>query len=617
MTIRGIVLDLAGTAVDYGSLTPVEAFKKTFADFAIPVSTQLIRKYTGMEKIAQTKAILADPQESKLWHQVYPQLTENEMFKKIYDSLEVNIIQILKKNSELLPGMQVLIKYTNENQIMLATTTGYSDRMIQSVAGNFKQQGFDPLYNITGDQTNHVTRPQPDMLQLAMKKMKIEDPTQVIKVGDTVNDIREAQNAGTISVATVEGGNLIGLSKDDFYHLSLDQQAQKIAEAKQILAAAKPDYIIDNLFALKPIIENLNHHTILLTPGPATLSPTVKKVMLNDLGTWDDDYKIITQKIRQQLLKIAGVTNQDYSAILLQGSGTYGVEAVLATLEADSTILIASNGVYGRRMSQIADRLGIKHLDLKFKDTEVVDQKKVLDVLAQHPEITHFAMVHCETTTGIINQIELLIPKLHEQGIITIVDAMSSFGGVPIDLRKLQSDFLISSSNKCIQGAPGFVFVIARKSVLENLQGHAHSLALDLYEQYKCFEENHGKWRFTSPTHIVAAFWQALLELADEGGVAARNKRYIQLEKYIRAGFIKLGFDTIIDERNQSPIITSFLYPDRNFKFDQFYQFLKRHGFIIYPGKLTEVDCFRIGNIGNLKLIDAQRLLKYTAQYLQ
>ncbi|WP_125761800.1 2-aminoethylphosphonate--pyruvate transaminase [Companilactobacillus hulinensis] len=350
---------------------------------------------------------------------------------------------------------------------------------------------------------------------------------------------------------------------------------------------------------------------LLLTPGPLTTSETVKKAMEFDYCTWDNDYKEITQSIRQSLLALADVNPSKYTAVPIQGSGTYGVESVISSVVPDSgTLLIAMNGAYGKRIGQMADVYGIKHIDLAIDEQKPVLLEDVKSVVEMHPEITHFAMIHCETTTGILNPIEDIIPWVKEQKIVTIVDAMSSFGGIPIDVSGIGIDFLISSTNKCIQGVPGFSFVIARRSVLEATKGTSRTLSLDLYDQYHEMEVNNGKWRFTSPTHVVHAFAQALEELKLEGGLQRRYKRFQSNQKQLADGMERLGFEVLIDEKWQSPIITSFIYPTDDFDFHEFYQELKESGFVIYPGKISQVPTFRIGNIGEVYRDDIARLLK-------
>ncbi|WP_334352372.1 2-aminoethylphosphonate--pyruvate transaminase [Companilactobacillus sp. HBUAS56257] len=349
---------------------------------------------------------------------------------------------------------------------------------------------------------------------------------------------------------------------------------------------------------------------LLLTPGPLTTSEEVKNAMDFDYCTWDDDYKKITQSFRHSLLEIAKVTADEYTAVPIQGSGTYGVESVISsTISKNDKLLIAINGAYGRRISEMADIYGINHVDCVFDEREPVTLSRVNECLAKHPDITHFVMIHCETTTGILNPIETIIPEIKSKGIKTIVDAMSSFGGIPIDVKAEKIDYLISSSNKCIQGVPGFSFVIAKKSELESTKGLARTLSLDLYDQYAEMEKNNGKWRFTSPTHVVHAFYEALQELKAEGGVEARHQRYLANQKHLATGMEELGFKVLIDEKWQSPIITSFIYPNDDFDFHKFYQQLKADGFVIYPGKISQVPTFRIGNIGEVYDNDISKLL--------
>lgn len=219
-------------------------------------------------------------------------------------------------------------------------------------------------------------------------------------------------------------------------------------------------------------------------------------------------------------------------------------------------------------------------------------------------------MVHCETTTGVLNPLDAIAEVVKRHGKVLIVDAMSSFGGVPVDMAELGIDFMISSANKCIQSVPGFGFIIARRSLLERCKGVARSLSLDLYDQWETMEKGHGKWRFTSPTHVVRAFMQALKELDAEGGIAARYARYCENHRTLVEGMRSLGFKTLLPDEEQSPVITSFYYPTENFDFKDFYLKLKAKGFVIYPGKISQADTFRIGNIGDVFPADFVRLIE-------
>ena len=353
----------------------------------------------------------------------------------------------------------------------------------------------------------------------------------------------------------------------------------------------------------------------LLTPGPLTTSATVKEAMLFDRCTWDEEYKMITQKIRRQLLTVAAVSEEEYTAVLLQGSGSFGVEAVLTTsMNEKDKCLFISNGAYGERMIAMAKRLGLAHAICSFPCDQLPASKDIRDILESDPAITKVAMVHCETTTGILNPLEEVAALAREYGKTLIIDAMSSFGGIEISVEHLGIDFLISSANKCIQGVPGFCFVLAKRAALAACKGNSRSVSLDLYDQWQHMEGS-GKWRFTSPTHVVTAFSQALDELEAEGGVAARQQRYEANNRLLRTKLSSLGFAPYIVEKVQSPIITTFRYPDADFQFAEFYRFVKQQGFVLYPGKLTDADTFRVGNIGEIYESDINQLCEVITRY--
>lgn len=351
---------------------------------------------------------------------------------------------------------------------------------------------------------------------------------------------------------------------------------------------------------------------LLLTPGPLTTTDTVKEAMMSDWCTWDEDYNIgIVEVIRKELVEIASSRPEEYTAVLMQGSGSFCVEATLGSVvRPTDKLLVAANGAYGKRMGVISEYYHIDCHVMKFEETEAVDPKVLDEYLIAHPETTHVAVVHCETTTGVLNPLEEIAAVVKRHGQVLIVDAMSSFGGVPIDMAKIGIDFMISSANKCIQGVPGFGFILARRSLLEKCKGVARSLSLDLFDQWETMEKGHGKWRFTSPTHVVRAFLQALKELKAEGGVAARYGRYCENHRTLVDGMRALGYKTLLPDSQQSPVITSFYYPSAEFDFKDFYQKLKAKGFVIYPGKISQADTFRIGNIGDVHPDDFVRLIE-------
>ncbi len=348
----------------------------------------------------------------------------------------------------------------------------------------------------------------------------------------------------------------------------------------------------------------------LYTPGPLTTSQTVKQAMLHDLGSRDGVFIELVGDIRRRLLAVGGVDGGEYEAILLPGSGTYGLEAAVSSVvPPDGKLLVIVNGAYGRRMAAIAS---VHHIQVETVDCpehQLPDLEQISQVLANDRSITNVAMVHCETTTGIINPVSAVGDLVRKSGSVFLVDAMSSFGAVPLNLPAAGIDFLISSSNKCLEGVPGCAFVLASRKPLLAIEGFARTLSLDLLAQWQGFERD-GQFRFTPPTHVLLALHQALVELEAEGGVQARAQRYRQNYETLIRGMRALGFHEYLDPACQGHIITSFRYPSQpQFDFETFYRRLNNLGFVIYPGKVSDADCFRIGNIGRIFETDILNLL--------
>ncbi len=323
--------------------------------------------------------------------------------------------------------------------------------------------------------------------------------------------------------------------------------------------------------------------------------------MMFDHCTWDDDYKSITQEIRRKLLALAHASEENYTAVLMQGSGTFGVESVITSVVGEEDkLLICANGAYGERMKDMADHAGISYVIYNQDYRKSPSAEQVEKILEEDKAITHVAMVHSETTTGILNDIASVCKVVKEAGKTMIIDAMSSFGGVEIPVEELSIKKIVSSANKCIQCVPGFSFIICHRAALAASAGKARSLALDQYDQWKTMEKD-GKWRFTSPTHTVLAFAQAIRELEAEGGIPARSARYYSNNRLLIEKLKEFGIRPYLDMEDQGPIITTFLYPeDHQFTFGELYQYIKDRGYAIYPGKLTDADTFRIGNIGEI-----------------
>jgi len=355
----------------------------------------------------------------------------------------------------------------------------------------------------------------------------------------------------------------------------------------------------------------------LLTPGPLTTAYSVKQSMLRDWGSWDSDFRATTWHIRQALLALIDDPDHLFDCVPMQGSGTFAVEAMLGSLlPRDGKALVLANGAYGLRTAKTLKYLGRAHTIIDKGDYLPPRGEEVASALAADPEITHVIAIHCETSSGILNPIEEISQATYAAGRKLLIDSMSAFGAVPLSSQTIEYEAIVSSANKCIEGVPGFGFVIVKKSVLQAAKGCSHSLSLDLYDQWVTMEKT-GQWRFTPPTHTIAAFAEALRQHREEGGVEARGARYRANRDTLVAGMRKLGFETLLHDRWLSPIIVTFFNPVHpNFEFESFYNLMKNKGFIIYPGKLTVVDSFRIGCIGQLDTYVMQQVVSAAAESL-
>jgi 2-aminoethylphosphonate-pyruvate transaminase len=338
---------------------------------------------------------------------------------------------------------------------------------------------------------------------------------------------------------------------------------------------------------------------ILLTPGPLTTSDKTRAAMLRDWGSWDSDFNQITARIRQQVLRIVH-GEASHECVPLQGSGTFSVEAAIGTIvPRDGHVLVPNNGAYCQRIARICKVLGRRVTTIDYREDQQVQAADVDRALAADPSITHVALVHCETGTGVLNPLHdvALVVEKHGRGLI--VDAMSSFGAIDIDARRTPFDAVVAASGKCLEGVPGMGFVIARRSTLEKCEGNSHSLAMDLYDQWMYMGKT-TQWRFTPPTHVVAALDEAITQFVEEGGLEARGGRYARNCKALIDGMAALGFRSYLDPAIQAPIIVTFHAPDDpKYDFKTFYQEVKKRGYILYPGKLTQVETFRVGCMGH------------------
>ncbi|MCW2272320.1 2-aminoethylphosphonate--pyruvate transaminase [compost metagenome] len=342
----------------------------------------------------------------------------------------------------------------------------------------------------------------------------------------------------------------------------------------------------------------MSNAPILLTPGPLTTSARTRQAMMVDWGSWDRDFNQLTASLCEQLLAIVGGADSHH-CVPLQGSGTFAVEAAIGTLvPRDGKVLVLINGAYGQRLAKICKVLGRAYSTFETAEDEPTTAADVDRLLAADSTITHVALIHCETSTGILNPLPEIAQVIARHSKRLIIDAMSSFGALPIDAREVPFDALIAASGKCLEGVPGMGFVFANKDSLAAAEGNSPSLAMDLQDQHAYMAKT-GQWRFTPPTHVVAALHEALLQYNEEGGLPARHQRYASNCKALLDGMAAIGLRSFLPAEIQAPIIVTFHAPtDPRYQFKDFYERVKAKGFILYPGKLTQVETFRVGCIG-------------------
>ncbi|MFL6877248.1 2-aminoethylphosphonate--pyruvate transaminase [Pseudomonas marginalis] len=356
---------------------------------------------------------------------------------------------------------------------------------------------------------------------------------------------------------------------------------------------------------------------ILLTPGPLTTSNRTRRAMMVDWGSWDDRFNQLTASVCAQLLAILHGEGSHH-CVPLQGSGTFAVEAAIGTLvPRDGKVLVLINGAYGKRLARICEVLGRDLSTFETAEDQPTTAADVDRLLTVDSAITHVALIHCETSTGILNPLPQIAEVVKHHGKRLIIDAMSSFGALPIDAREVPFDALIAASGKCLEGVPGMGFVFANKQALATAQGNCHSLAMDLLDQHSYMTKT-GQWRFTPPTHVVAALHEALLQYQEEGGLPARHRRYADNCQALLDGMAALGLRSFLPAAIQAPIIVTFHAPqDPRYQFKDFYERVKAKGFILYPGKLTEVETFRVGCIGHVDAQGMRAAVKAIAEVLE
>jgi 2-aminoethylphosphonate-pyruvate transaminase len=343
---------------------------------------------------------------------------------------------------------------------------------------------------------------------------------------------------------------------------------------------------------------NFSRDPILLTPGPLTTALPTRMAMLRDWGSWDSNFNAVTAAVRERLLAVVNAA-ATHVCVPMQGSGTFSVEAAVNTLvPRTGHVLVLINGAYGTRFAKLTQMMGRRVSVFQTAEEVPTTATDVERLLAGDASITHVGLVHCETSTGILNPLREIAEVVARRCRSLIVDAMSSFAAIPIDAQAMPFDALVAASGKCVEGPPGMGFVIARKSALERCAGNSTSLSLDLFDQWQYMEKT-TQWRYTPPTHVLVAFAAALEAFVTEGGQPARLARYTRNCETLVRGMAELGFRPFLDPRIQAPIIVTFHAPaDSRYTFRDFYDRVREKGFILYPGKLTQVETFRVGCIG-------------------
>ncbi len=601
--ITAVVFDWAGTTVDYGCFAPVRAFDTIFREKGIELSIDEIRKPMGIKKKDHIRELCNLERIKKLW------VASEDDIDILYKSFETTLLKSLSEFATPIPGVIDVVNYLGDNGIKIGSTTGYTKSMIDIVASEAAKKGYKPD-SIVNSSDVPLSRPAPFMCYQNAINLQSYPLHCMVKVGDTIADIKEGINAGMWCVNIILGSSMLGMAEDQ------TPDDVQMSDVRRQFKEAGAHYVINSIKDLPDVINNINralkagdcpifprNEYKLLTPGPITTTRTVKLSMMTDLGSRSDKYKQIVKDVRERLLKLANANPSVYTTVLLQGSGTFAVESVFWSVP--GKLLIISNGAYGRRMCSMIDRMGVRYDKIVCDELNTPNIEEIEHNLKNNYSVTYVAVVHSETTTGIVNPLSEIAKVVKSCGKKLIVDAMSSFGAIHIDISDI--DFLVSSPNKNIQGVPGFAYVIAKKSELIKCEGISKSLSLDLYDQWAYMEKNPNSFRFTSPVHVIQAFHQALIELEQEG-VDNRYQRYTNNQKILSVGMKKLGFETVIMEHIQGPIVTTFHSP-KMYDFRRFYEELESKGFVIYPGKTTNIDTFRIGTIGDLYPEDIHELL--------
>jgi 2-aminoethylphosphonate-pyruvate transaminase len=577
MHVDLVVFDMAGTTVhDSDAVHRCLASAVAIAG-ALP-SRAAINGVMGVPKPIAIASLL-------LGHRGVP--PEPAEVERIYAEFELKMIEHYRTSPDVreTDGTTDVFRWLRKGGCVVALDTGFARAITDVIVERLGWSRNLVDLTVSSDEVSRG-RPHPDMVYQAMQRAGVKDPARVAKVGDTPADLIEGTAAGCRFVIGVTTGS----------------------HTREELAAHPHTHLIATLGEIPAILDGDSIERapgdvsvpLLFTPGPLTTSAAVKHAMLRDVGSRDREFIHLVGQVHRRLLAVAGSSaGSGYEAVLIQGSGTYAVEAMIGTFVPRSgRLLVIENGAYGARMGEIARILGIDAHLLQLPPTQAITPPAVAQAIADDHLITHVAVVHCETTTGVLNPIAEIGAVARNAGRTLLVDAMSSFGAVALDLERDHIDALAASANKCLEGVPGCAFVLARRALFE--EGAGRSLALDVAAQWRGFARD-GQFRFTPPTHVVLGINRALDELDHEGGVPGRAARYRANRERLIGGMRDIGFTEIVAPEHQSDVITAFRCPaDPAFTFDEFYERLRARNFVIYPGKLPAIDSFRIGTIGRL-----------------
>ncbi|MCL1886137.1 MAG: 2-aminoethylphosphonate--pyruvate transaminase [Dehalococcoidia bacterium] len=607
-SIKAVIFDWAGTTVDYGCFAPIKGFVDGFKSIGFDITNEMARKPMGISKIEHIRAIAAMLSEP---------ITEKQILRA-YDAFENTLFASIERHCDIKDYVLQTTEALRARGIKIGSTTGYTPAMMERVIAKAAEQGYSPDFSIAPDK-RIKGRPYPYMIWNNLMHFGIADARESVKIGDTTADICEGKNADCWTVGIIMGSSELGLTRNEVAALPVAELSGRKAAVRAAYYKAGADYIVDDMNEVLGVIDDINRRLSLnasrklLTPGPLTTRYAVKHAMLTDHCTWDDEYKAVTTSVVNDITHICA--GDDYATVLLQGSGSYAVEAMINCLCIENErILFLVNGEYGKRMLTMA---GNSHRDyeyLSFDMIQPIDIEMLNNKLKADSAISTVVFVHCETTTGVLNPLKEITRLAKSYGKKVLVDAMSSFAAYDIDIQGLDIDALAASSNKCLEGLPGLSFVIAKKKLLDGSRSNSLSHSLDLYDQYQGLYAGGGKFRFTSPTNVLLALRQAINEYKKEGGLPARRMRYMENHKILVEGLGKLGIRPIVASEHQSYIITTFDLGSLDFH--ALYEALKSKGFIIYPGKLTSMPTFRLGNIGDVYPSDMAELVKAVEEYV-